>query len=295
VDRLALRVAVALATVAGAAGIASAQGLPILHVRSFVLAVDRPTVAVGDPFHLTLTTHVDEKIGALEGAVLPNLSGFEDLGDERRCAPAGTGTTCVETLTLDAPDPGDKTIGPAAVEAIDPATGRPRNLESNLVTIHVTGQAKTTEEPPAPNPFADALGNVVRQLVVFVLVAVAAWALVWGFARRPVRPFVAPANVMPPVVAPAPVVPDDWATHIARLVAELEREPTRAHAVAVREALRQHVGAREKETLADLVARDAANGRTGTLAALAAVERAAFCEEERVPAAVVEALPYLKT
>jgi hypothetical protein len=266
-----------------------------LHVRSFVLAVDRPTVAVGDPFHLTLTTHVDEKIGALEGAVLPNLSGFEDLGDERRCAPAGAGTTCVETLTLDATDPGDKTIGPAVIEAIDPANGHPHNLESNLVTIHVTGQAKPAEEPPpAPNPFADVLGNMLRQLFVFVLVAVAVWALVWGFARRPVRPFVAPPNVVPPVVPPPPLEPD-WATRIARLVAELEREPTRAHAVAVREALRQHVGAREKETLADLVARDAANGQPGTLAALAAVERAAFCEEERVPEAVVEALPYLKT
>jgi hypothetical protein len=276
------------------AGIASAQGLPVLHVRSFVLAVDRPSVAVGDPFHLTLTTHVVEKIGALEGAVLPNLSGFEDLGDERRCAPAGKGTTCVETLTLDATDPGDKTIGPAIIEAIDPANGRPHDLESNLVTIHVTGQAKTTEEPPAPNPFADVIGNMLRQLFVFVLVAVAVWALVWGFARRPVRPLVATPYVPPPVV-PAPAVEADWATRIARLVAELEREPTRAHAVAVREALRQHVGAREKETLADLVARDAANGQPGTLAALAAVERAAFCEEERVPAAVVEALPYLKT
>jgi hypothetical protein len=292
VDRRALRLGVALAIVAGTAGIVRAQGLPVLHVRSFVLAVDRPSVAVGDAFHLTLTTHVDEKIEALEGVVLPNLSGFEDLGDERRCAPAGTGTTCVETLTLDATDPGDRTIGPAAILAIDPANGRPHTLESNVATIHVTGQAKTTEAPPTPNPFAEAIGSVLREIFVFILVAVAAWALIWGFARRPVRPYVAlPTPAQP---APPPPASDDWATRIAGLVAELEREPTRAHAVAVREALRQHVGAREKETLADLLARDASNGRPTTLAALAAVERAAFCEEERVPDAVVEALPYLK-
>jgi hypothetical protein len=263
-----------------------------------VLGLDRTSVAVGEPFHLTLTTELGDRLSAVDSIVLPNLSGFEDLGDERRCATSKSGgTQCVETLTLDATSPGDRTIGPAALAAIEPGSGRAHTVESNVVTIHVTGQAKanaTTEPEPAPDdPLADALQNALRQVGIFLLVAIAVWALLWGFGRRRVaRP---PALQAPPPKVEAPLASEpDWAAEIARLGAELEREPTRARAVAVREALRRHVGAREEETLADLIARNATNGHTNTLAALAAVERAAFCEESRVPEAVREALPYLK-
>jgi hypothetical protein len=274
---------------------ANAQPLPTLHIHGFALALDRTSVNVGEAFHLTLKTHVDEKLSALDNVVLPNLSGLEDLGDERRCTPSKKGTDCIETLTLDAADPGDRTIGPASLEAIDPRTGRPHNIQSNVVTIHVTGQSKTSNEPPAPDFFGDIVAAAVRGVITFVLVAVAVWALLWGFGRRRARPSPVPLVATPAPPPPPPTAAVDWAAQLAALTAALEREPTRANAVAVREALRRHVGARDEETLADLVARNATNGQLSTLVALTAIERAAFCEEERVPEAAREALPYLKS
>ena len=111
-DRFALRVTLTFAALAFASS-ARAQPLPTLHVRGFALALDRTSVNVGQAFHLSLKTHVDERLSALDNVVLPNLSGLEDLGDERRCSASKNGTDCVETLTLDAQDPGDRTIGPA--------------------------------------------------------------------------------------------------------------------------------------------------------------------------------------
>lgn len=293
-DRFALRVTLTFAALAFAfASSARAQPLPTLHVRGFALALDRTSVNVGQAFHLSLKTHVDERLSALDNVVLPNLSGLEDLGDERRCSASKNGTDCVETLTLDAQDPGDRTIGPATLEAVDPHTGRPHNIESNLVTIHVTGQPQTSNAAPAPDFFSDVVAAAVRGVITFILVVVAAWALLWGFGRRRARQ-APPIVAQPPPPAPPPVAPVSWATQFAALTEALAREPTRARAVAVREALRRHVGARDEETLADLVARNAANGQRNTLVALAAIERAAFCEEERVPEAAREALPYLK-
>ncbi len=293
-DRLALRVTLACAALAFASPV-RAQPLPTLHVRGFVLALDRTSVNVGEAFHLTLKTHVDEQLSALDNVVLPNLSGLEDLGDERRCSASKNGTDCVETLTLDAADPGDRTIGPATLEAIDPRTGRPHNIESNLVTIHVTGQPKTSNESTEPDVVGDIVAAAVRGIITFVLVVVAVWALLWGFGRRRVRPAPPPIVAPPPPPPPPPAAVGDWAAQLAALTEALAREPTRARAIAVREALRRHVGARDEETLADLVARNAANGQPNTLVALAAIERAAFCEEARVPEAAREALPYLKS
>lgn len=293
-DRLALRVTLTFAALAFASPV-DAQPLPALHVRTFVLGLDRTSVNVGEAFHLTLKTHVDEQLSALDNVVLPNLAGLEDLGDERRCSASKDGTDCVETLTLDSPDPGDRTIGPASLEAIDPHTSRPHNIESNLVTIHVTGQAKTSNESAEPDFVADIVAAAVRGAITFVLVVVAVWALLWGFGRRRARPQPLPVVAPPAPPPPPPAAADDWATQLAALTAALAREPTRARVIAVREALRRHVGARDEETLADLVARNAANGQPNTLVALAAIERAAFCEEALVPEAAREALPYLKS
>jgi hypothetical protein len=294
VDRLALRVALALAALAFASP-AAAQPIPALHVRSFVLALDKTSVNVGDDFHLRLTTHVDERISTLENVVLPNLSSLEDLGDERRCSAGKKGTECVETLTLDANGPGDRTIGPATLEILDPQTGRPHNITSNLVTIHVTGQAKTGSQPPPSDVLAAVTGGLVsllRNILVFILVAVAGWGFIWGLRHRQPPP---PPIAVAPVPAPAPGPVVDWATQFAQLSAALELEPTRPRALAVREALRRYLGARDEETLADLVNRNAANGKPKLLAALGAVERAVFCEDSRIAEAVREALPYLKS
>jgi hypothetical protein len=290
VDRFVNRVAAILASVVFSASVAGAQTLTSLHVRKFELSLDQQSVSVGAPFHLILTAHVDEAIAALDNVSLPNLAGLEDLGDERRCTRAKNGTDCVETLTLDATAPGDRTIGPATLAAVDAQTGRPRTFESNLVTIHVTGQPKIANDTEVTSAVTDMLWAAARTAGTFVLVALALWGLLWAAFRRPHAP-------LPPPRAPAPEPPPppipDWERRLRDAVDALVREPTRANAIAVREALRAHVGAREEETFADLVARNATNGRSETLAALAAVERAAFCEDARVPEAIREALPFL--
>ena len=290
-DRFVNRVAAVLASVVFSASVADAQTLTRLHVRKFDLSLDQQSVSVGAPFHLILTTHVDEAIGALDNVSLPNLAGLEDLGDERRCARAKNGTDCVETLTLDATVPGDRTIGPATLAVVDAQTGRPRTFESNLVTIHVTGQAKIANDTEVTSAVTDMLWAAARTAGTFVLVALALWGLLWVAFRRSHAPLPLP---VPPTPAPPPPPPvPDWERRLRDAVDALVREPTRTNAIAVREALRAHVGAREEETFADLVARNATNGRSETLAALAAVERAAFCEDARVPEAVREALPFL--
>jgi hypothetical protein len=296
VARLARRliaVVAALAALAALAGGARAQALVVLHVRAFQLSLDKTSVNVGEPFHLIVHGHVDEGIDSLDNVVLPNLAGLEDLGDERRCTHSKAGTDCVETLTIDANSPGDREIGPATLSAIDATTGKPRNFESNLVTVHVTGQPKVPEETPEPNPLTGLFWWAAQMIGVLLLVAIALWALIWGLTRSP-RAAPPPVSVPLPAPPPPAIVPaDEWETRMRELVAALEREPTRPRAVAVRAALRERVGARDEETLGDLVARNAANGRGATLAALSAVERAAFCEDARVVEAVREALPFL--
>ena len=257
--------------------------MPTLHVRDFRMSVDRASVRVGEPFHLQIAAHLDERLSALDNLVLPNLAGFEELGDERRCASSERGTDCVETLTLDATAPGDATIGPASLDAIDGRSGKPSRFLTQAVVVHVAG---------------DVLGAGGRVALVAVawfglwLVSFAAFVTFatllvrWLRGRR--RVAIVPAA---PAPAAAAAVPADSDTRFRALVAALAQEPTRPRVVAVRAALRDRAGAGEHETLRDLATRGAL--RDGDAAAMVAVERAAFCEEEHLADAVREALPYL--
>jgi hypothetical protein len=246
---------------------------------------------------MTLAIHVDERIGALDNVLLPSLSGFDDLGDERLCAHAKAGgTDCVETVTLDADQPGDFELGPAIFQFVDAATGRVRSMESNLVPIHVTGTAKLppaqTSDVVASDPFQDLLWAGIRGLAIFLFVAVAGYALIWGYhkrARAPVAEVALPPVVPPPPEPPAP----DWATRMRELGSYLSQAPNRERALTVRAALRAHLGAGEHETMSDLRARNAFGGDTALMTALTAVERAAFCEDRDVAEAAREAVPFL--
>lgn len=245
------------------------------------MAVDRRDLVVGERFHLTIHAAVAEEVTSLDEIALPNLSAFEELGDERRCAASGRGTECFETLTLDATASGAVTIAPAALDAVDGRTGRPSRFQTNPVRVRI-----------APAPFVDAVQATFVQaawlaarfaaLGVLLVGAAVALAFVRGRARG--------TRVAAPVstTSMASTGPDE---RLRELVAMLAREPTRAHAVALRAALRERAGARADETLADLARRGATPGRAG--AALAAVERASFCEDDRVAEAAREALPYL--
>ena len=285
-DRLAaVVVASALAAIV-VADVASAQELATLHVRDFSLSADRTGVRVGEPFHITITARLGERLTALDNVTLPNLSGFEEIGDERRCSDESSGSTCIETLTLEPTQPGDQTIGAATLSAIDARTGRPSRFITGTLAIRVAGSG------PFGGDVRDSLYGLAEGLLRFALIALllllAAAALWWGYRRRPARE---------PALASQPGTPavrmGEPPAGFGSLVAALAAEPTRERVFAVRQALRERANAREDETLADLVRRRALPDGPAVVA-LAAVERASFCEETRLPEAIAEALPYLR-
>lgn len=265
---------------------AHAQSLTSLHVRSFTEAIDRTNLRVGEALRLTITAHVDERVLELDNVTLPNLAGFDTEGDERRCVATSRGSDCTETLTLEPTVAGDRTIAATIMDAIDARNGKPSRFSTNTVALRVV-----PAPPHVPTWLWPVLWSIVLAIAPLVLVGFAAWALIWGFGRGKRAAARAPVVVSAPPSASASFV--DPAEHIRALVADLAREPTRARALAVRAALRRLVGARDDETLADLARRRDMADRVRVLQALRAIERASFCEDERVVHAVTEALPSL--
>ncbi len=265
----------------------AAQELATLHVYDFALRADRTAVHVGEPFHITISARLAERIAALDNVTLPNLSGFEELGDERRCSETASGTTCDETLTLDATQPGDRTLGPATLAAIDGRTARPSRFITDTLVLRVTpaGAARTNDVRETIYALA---ADGLRLALVALFLAIAG-AVLWRLRPR-ARHAVVRDSAPPSAVARAP---QREPPEFEQLVAALAREPTRERVTALRHALRARAQARDDETLADLLARDALPEAAGT-AALTAVERAAFCEDTQLPQAVREALPYLR-
>lgn len=281
--RVAAAVAFALVAVAASLRAAPAE-LATLHVRAFRMSADRATLHAGESFVLTILANTAEPLSALDNVTLPNLSAFEELGDERRCSPRADGTVCTETLTLRATAPGEQAIDPVELDAVDARTHRPSRFLSERVVVTVVAAG------PAPSDVvASLLHAIATVLEVSAVVGSSAFALVWGY-----RQLRGPA----PVAQPQPAVPsraieDDSARErFAKLVAALAREPTRARVVAVRAELRARAGARDDETLADLLARRRSPTEPD-FDALRAIERAAFCRDDDVAVAVAEALPYL--
>lgn len=286
-DRHAVTRAVAIGAAVASIAVpctARAQSLASLHVRSFTMAIDRTNLRVGERLHLTISAHVDERVLELDNVTLPDLSGFDTIGDERRCAASTRGSDCTETLTLEPTVAGDRTIAATIMDAIDARNGKPSRFSTNTVALRVA-----PAPPHLPTWLWPVLWSIVLAILPLVLVVLAAWALIWGFGRG--KRATARASIV--VSPPAPAIFVDPADHIRGLVAELARDPSRKRALAVRAALRALVGARADETLADLTRRRDMTERVRVLEALRAIERASFCEDERVAQAVAEALPSL--
>ena len=265
---------------------ARAQSLTSLHVRSFTMAIDRTNMRVGERLHLTITAHVDERVLELDNVTLPNLSGFDTLGDERRCVATNRGSACTEAITLEPTVAGDRTIAATIMDAIDAHNGKPSRFSTNTVALRVA-----PAPPHLPTWVWPLLWSIVLAILPLVLVALAAWALIWGFGRG--KRATARMPIAAPLQPPAQAIFVDPAERLRGLVADLARDPTRTRALAVRAALRALVGARDDETLADLALRRDMTDRVRVLGAMRAIERPSFCEDERVAHAVAEALPSL--
>jgi hypothetical protein len=266
---------------------AAAQQLIRLHVRQFEMSADPVSLRIGETLRLKIVTRVDENLVELDEVTLPDLSGFESLGDERQCSTAYHGSRCTETITLTPTVAGDRTIAGATLEAIDANSGRAVRFSSNSVVVHVAGA-------PLPNYFWQGLlEGLIRPFAILLLVAALGYAALWGWRRRP-KPVVAepPASPAPPPVPAqaAPAAPP--ALH--GLVETLVRAPSRANLLAVRAELRRRIGAREEETLADLRARGATRGDADLDAALRATEFAAFADDARLDGAITRALEPLQ-
>ena len=241
------------------------------------MTAEPKSLRVGETLRLRIVAHVDENILQLDNVTLPDLSGFDSLGDERRCSTSGHGSDCVEVMTLSPTEAGDRTIAPTTLDAIDARNGKPSHFATNSVTIHVGGSVRPNEVTRA------LLDDLLKPIAILLIVGAAAYALLWGFVRR--KP--PPAPVSPPARPVTPAAPTD---PLAPLVAALARERTRACVLAVRAELRRRVGAREDETLDDLLARRAAGDDPAVPGALPAVERAAFIDDSQLDGAIDDAL-----
>ncbi len=269
---------------AAAPGFALAQSLARLHVRSFEMTADRSDVRVGETVHLRITALLGGRIDRLNNVTLPDLSGFDLLGDERSCYPdTDGGTRCVEVMAISPQQTGDLTIAPATLDAIDARTGKASRFATGNITIRVEADPDTWL-----SSWLSAVGSVFWPLLrlagIVVLAALALGAIAWAFGRPRAAP--APLAATPAVAAAQPPASDDFGLLIARLAAE----PTRANVVAVREALWRRIGAHPDETFGDLLARKAHGEDRELLATMRAIERAAFCEQERLVEAIQDAL-----
>jgi len=280
--------AAALAVALAAGGVpaaAQAQPLQTLHVRAFSVAATPSTVRVGETFRLVITIRVDENVSSIDNVHLPDTSGFTEAGDERHLTSGGNGTSYTETLTLSANDPGLKTIGGASFEAIDAGNRTASRFKSNDATIRVLPPLASGMDGFWLQPVLDELRRLFGMLLRLLVVA-AALILAARFFLRRRRAVAPPTEIAPPPVAPPALVPVNALARLRDLTTDLEADPTRRRAIEVRQYLRRCAGVRDDQTLADLEARLGGRAAPAFIAALRAAERAAFCEEARLPSAI---------
>ena len=277
--RRSLRSVSACAVLAWSATAAGAQDLPRIHITALGMRADRPVVAAGDSYHVTIHVHVTERRDRLDELVLPGLGNATDLGDERRrlTSPAG-GTDFYEIMTVSSPDAGTASFTPAYVDAIDPATNRAMRYSSQPLTVRVTSGAAT------PEPFDRVSRSVEPTLRDALLIAVLALcAIVVAFVvglRRRRRP-----GAAPPVAIARPVFPPPDPLPGAIAAFRTRRDDVTLD--ALRNLLFARAGARPGATLTDAL--DAVGTRDPALVlAMATAERVRFGARGQRDAAVRE-------
>lgn len=261
-----------------------------LHVRSFTMRADHTQVRPGETFHLTVELRTDEAIPRCNVVTLPGLYGFDSLGEERRGSVRPEGTTCTAIVTLSPTEPGERTIPPATLDAIDAATNTPSRFSTNTTTIKVLH---------APLGGAVILRNtVIQMLKAFVVIALAGALLAVGYwaLRRVLPGFASVRRIEPPedIAARTSGVPPDEREQLRAIVEVLAEQPTRQNVLTVRMIIRDMTHAREDEVFGELLARTAANLDPALLDVMRAIERAAFIDDEHLAEAVRDAVRALK-
>jgi hypothetical protein len=278
------RLAAALALAAAALPLcAGAQSLQRLTVQSFALSSDTATPHVDVPFHLTVTLHVRENVGSIGNIELPLLASLDLLGDERQISAGPSGSTYSETIAVTAHTPGQLTIAPAVLQAIDARDGKPKQYSTNGLSLTVVGVPATG---PLLNTRGASLGWAFVWVGIWIVVIGATIAIVIAIARRGAT---ADVRHAPPVVDEAPPLPPRTLHDELRdALLVLRADPQRVTAVAVRNAVWRAIGADEGETLSGVLQLSAATAPP-MRALLIALERAAFTYDADLPNAIADA------
>lgn len=256
---------------------AYAEPLQRVHVRSFTLTTDAQHPRAEVPFDVTLTIRVAENLRRIDNVYLPAFSGPEELGDERQLHHDAGGTVYRETMRLVAHSGGPLSIGSAYFDAIDARDGKPKRFISGGLDLVVAGPAAGAAKTLRTAEW------IAAAIVAFaLLLAVIAGAL----RRRAARP--APA-VPEPEPAPAPAPPDPPGNPIAEARAQLLVRRDRASVMRLRAELRREAGAREGDTLEDVLSR-LQPGSARLRRMLTIVERAAFIDQSQLQSAIDDAL-----
>lgn len=253
--------------------LAQAEQLQRLHVRSFILTSDTQKPQLDVPFNVTLTIRLAENVPRLENVYLPSFAGPEELGDERQLSHGAGGTVYRETLRLVAHARGPLSIGSGYLDAIDARDGKPKRFISNDLHLFV-----------GASPVLDAW-HPLRLIALAFAAMLAAVALAAGIlkivSRMPAPARAAPQTVQAPALEPAPQPPHALDAALAQLRLRRDRDSV----MHVRSALWRIAGAKEGQTLGDVLSRPEA-GDEDLRRLLIAVERAAFIEEDRIEDAI---------
>lgn len=248
---------------------ALAQGYPVLHVVALSQRADRATVEPDGTFVVTLHVKITQHRERLDELILGSFVNCEIISNETVRTAVPDGTDFVERLTLQALAPGEATISPAYIDAVDPAAGRPMRFSSNAVRVEVVG-----------SPIAGAthwFGVSLRRLAVAVAIVAgvfaAAFVLYTLFVRRRVGKS-APAPAPAPV-APTPLREPTVGDRLGQAAERYRQERSETALLDVRAALFGIAGVAAGATLLDAL-RALGDRDANVRAALLAAENAAF-------------------
>jgi hypothetical protein len=135
-----------------------AQGYPQMHVVALAQHADRAVVDPGGTFHVTIHVKITQRRDRLDELILGSFENCEIISNETVRTSLPDGTDFIERLTLQALRPGEATISPAYIDALDPAQGRPMRFSSNALHVRVSGAS------PVETTLRSA-GEVARRLL----------------------------------------------------------------------------------------------------------------------------------
>jgi hypothetical protein len=279
--RTSLAIALIVLALAAASHLATAQSLARLTVQSFTLTSDTSSPHVDVPFHLIVSLRARERMTQIANLELPMLAELELLGDERQTLSGAQGTQYRETITVIAHNAGTISVSPATLQAIDARDGKPKQWYTNGLTLHVPGNPVPVfrNGVRAVTSVALAMLRLLLWLIGIGCIAAIVALLVMRRRRQPIVVAVPPAS--PPPTLP----PRSLRDQLTDALTVLRTERTRGAAVRVRAAVWRTIGAREGETLADVLRRPQACD-PAIRHLLIALERSAFTYDDDLSAAI---------